>query len=198
MELETELQASIEAASVWRDRSISILQSLTKGSSAFSVLNDVTSVLSDFSQMIPAIVERQWSVLSAIDNQGNIQSLAVYQIRSCSLAGDQKELFKKILCTAPWNIKKLSSLPFSEKGVSGGGVLLMHALTRLARQEPLCKEVFLYSSPTGMGFYKKIGMRQTMINRFAFDIKDEKQRQDLEKVVSSFLPEGFELLPVSE
>ena len=194
MELASEIEACIDAASLWRDRSVTLLPSAPKGLPSFSVLKDLMSVLSDFLQMIPDIRARQWTVLSALDNKGDIQALAVYQIRPCSLAGNHKELFIKILCTAPWNIKKLSFLSFPENGVSGGGALLMHALTRLASLELICKEVYLYSTPTGMGFYKKIGMSRTMINRFAFDIDHEKSRQDLESMVSSFLPEGYELL----
>ena len=191
IESDTEIEEVSQQVSHWRGKVVSVISSTQSRSAQMGALKDLLYVVNDFEEILPNIQLREWSVLVAKDNEKKIQSVAIFQFRKSHLDFTKQDLFVQILASAPWNIKSLSSISFEEPTVSGGGIMLMHALDSIGRDHSSCQGIFLHATGTGFGFYKRIGMHQHMLNSFFLDFSKPRQKEDLDKALSSCFGEHF-------
>lgn len=109
------------------------------------------------------------------DNIDQIQSMISFKISDPSTEAPKMRICQ--LLTAPWNLRL--NIKLYDNPMHGSGVVAFVAALFFAKKTG-ASEISLSSTPSGTGFYRCIGMKNTAANRFTIDINKDAVKKLLE------------------
>lgn len=109
------------------------------------------------------------------DNVDQIQSMISFKLSESSTEAPKMRICQ--LLTAPWNLRL--NIKLYENPIHGSGVVAFVAALFFAKKAG-ASEISLSSTPSGAGFYRYIGMKNTSANRFALSIDKDAAKKLLE------------------
>lgn len=109
------------------------------------------------------------------DNTDQIQSMISFKISETSTEAPKMRICQ--LLTAPWNLRL--NVKLYEHPIHGSGVVAVVAALFFAKKAG-ASEISLSSTPSGSGFYRCIGMKNTTANKFSLEINKDAAKTLLE------------------
>jgi hypothetical protein len=128
--------------------------------------------------MVKIQSEAKRHLLVVKDNTSQIQALLSLRIEET--AGKIPRIYICHLLTAPWNLRL--NVEIYNKPIYGAGVVAFVAALIFAKKIG-AHEVALSSTPSGSGFYEKIGMKRTLICHYSLKV----DKASTEKLKAAFL-----------
>lgn len=163
-----ELNTVTKTLRIWKRYFNYEIKKVTLDASSMQIASDFKLVLHLFQYEIFKIKHGcARKIFAVTDESNNIQAMsctkAILDGSSCYVSVCQ-------LLVAPWNLRL--STPLYHKPLRGGGIAAFASCVLFA-EKIKAKKIILSSTPSGFGFYQKIGMKSEDIHVFTLSICPE-------------------------